>query len=196
MRKFTSREIDEITEVFKATLEACTSKTARSKTSGSVVQIEGDEVDLNSLPTGTALVCDSGIAYRTSQGWFGTLLWDDNVSSGVIASELAEDPSVKFLYNPSRSYPTGSVEIGGKREWTKSVLTNGVIKLDSGSLDLSPDSLGSGCVFRINGSFTYLLPPENIIYSQDGKRFYTIDDFSDDVVSKFRFPFSLEVFSR
>lgn len=190
MRKLTANEINEITEVFKATLEACTTKTA-----GAVVQVDNRDVDLYSLPVGAALVCDSGIAYRTSQGWFGTLLWEDNVSSGVIASELADDPSVRFLYDPTASSPAGSVEIKNKRGWTKSVLTDGLIQTNSGSFELLPDSVGDGYVLRINGSFTYLIPPENVFYSQDGKRFYTVDDFVDDVVAKFRFPFSLEIFS-
>ena len=190
MRKLTANEINEIAEIFKATLEAYTTKTAEA-----VVQVDNRDVDLNSLPVGTALVCDSGIAYRTSQGWFGTLLWEDNVSSGVIASELADDSSVRFLYDPTTSSPAGSVEIKNKRGWTKSVLTDGLIQTNSGSFELLPDSVGDGYVFRINGGFTYLIPPENVFYSQDGKRFYTVDDFVDDVVAKFSFPFSLEIFS-
>lgn len=190
MRRLTASEVNEIAEVFRATLEACTMKTA-----GAVVQVDNRDVDLYSLSVGAALVCDSGIAYRTSQGWFGTLLWEDNVSSEVIASKLADDPSVRFLYDPTTSSPAGSTEIKNKRGWTKSVLTDGLIQTNSGSFGLLPDSVGDGYVLRINGGFTYLIPPENVFYSQDGKGFYTVDDFVDDVVAKFRFPFFLEIFS-
>ena len=54
MRKLTANEINEIAEIFKATLEAYTTKTAEA-----VVQVDNRDVDLNSLPVGTALVCDS-----------------------------------------------------------------------------------------------------------------------------------------
>ena len=108
MRKLTAREINEIAEIFKATLDAYTSKTSKVKTAGTSVEVDGQETDLASLPIGTAIACDGGQAYKTSQGWTGTAIPGYFQDDEEAAAELAEESSVEFLYGPSSS-PVASV---------------------------------------------------------------------------------------
>lgn len=56
MRKLTAKEINEITDVFKAVLEACTTRTA----GGKECPIDGEIVDLGGLPRGTGICWPRG----------------------------------------------------------------------------------------------------------------------------------------
>lgn len=119
MRKLTANEINEIADVFKATLEACTSsKTAKKSRAaerprtaeGQITTeepnattwntrkapVDGEIVNLASLPNGTGICWpfkdgEYGNAFKTSRGWTGDYLMGSYLSSTSFAFSLALD---------------------------------------------------------------------------------------------------------
>nr|DAT47849.1 MAG TPA: hypothetical protein [Caudoviricetes sp.] len=114
MRKLTANEINEIAEVFKETLKACTS----SKKAGqeyfdwknwkktTIATIDGQEVDLATLPPGATVTNGSSVSFKSRDGWSGMILGEVNGRGKDVdlAQSLAEDNfngyTVRFIYNP------------------------------------------------------------------------------------------------
>ena len=195
MRKLTSKEINEITDVFKATLEACSSKTATVKTAEAMVEIGGQETDLSSLPVGTALVGEYGMAYKTSWGWIGSILPGDYNEDEGAARMLADETPLEFMYHPSSSSPVGSIDFDDEEEWFEAVTEDELINFSNYPLYLDPATMDPGSVIRINGSSTILVAMADAFYNEDGKEFGDVDGFAKDV-AKHGFPLHLEVFPR
>lgn len=119
MRKLTANEINEIADVFKATLEACSSsKTAKKSRAaerprtaeGSITTeepnattwrsrkapVDGEIVNLGSLPNGTGICWpfkdgEYGNAFKTSRGWLGDYLMGSYHSSTSLAFSITLD---------------------------------------------------------------------------------------------------------
>ena len=195
MRKLTANEINEFTEVFKATLEACATRTARAKTAEAIVEIGGSETDLASLPVGTSLVADYGIAFKTSRGWIGSVLAGDYFSDEEAAVELAGEGPFEFMYNPSSSSPVGSIDFEDEEEWFEAVTEDELINFSNYPLYLDPATMDSSSVVRVNGSSVYLIAMADAFYNEDGEEFYSTDGFAEDV-AKHGFPLHLEIFPR
>lgn len=195
MRKLTAKEINEIVDVFKATLEACSTKTAKVKTAEAMVEIGGVETDLASLPVGTALVADYGMAFKTSRGWIGSILAGDYFSDEEAAVELAEEGPFQFMYHPSSSSPVGSIDFEDEEEWFEAVTEDELINFSNYPLYLDPATMDPGSVIRVNGSSVYLVAMADAFYNEDGKEFWDVDGFAGDV-AKHGFPLHLEIFPR
>lgn len=195
MRKLTANEINEIVDVFKATLEACSSRTAKVKTAGTSVEVDGQETDLSSLPAGTALVAEYGMAYKTSQGWIGSLLPGDYNDDEEAARLLADETPLKFMYHPSSSSPVGSIDFEDEDEWFEAATEDELIDFSNYPLYLDPATMDPGCVIRINGSSTIFVAMADAFYNEAGKEFWNVDGFAKDV-AKHGFPLRLEIFPR
>lgn len=193
MRKLTAREINEITDVFKATLEACSSRTAKVKTAGTSVEVDGQETDLASLPIGTAIACDGGQAFKTSQGWTGTALPGYFSDDEVAAAELAEESSVRFLCGPSTS-PIASVTFEDEDEWFDAVAEDEFIDFGQTALVLNSADSAGGPVIRINGTATYYCQMADYFYNEAGETLSSPSKLARDA-AKYGFPLTLELFS-
>lgn len=193
MRKLTAREINEITDVFKATLEACSSRTAKVKTAGTSVEVDGQETDLASLPIGTAIACDGGQAFKTSQGWTGTALPGYFSDDEEAAAELAEESSVRFLCGPSTS-PIASVTYEDEDEWFDAVAEDEFIDFGQTALVLNSADSAGGPVIRINGTATYYCQMADYFYNEAGETLSSPSKLARDA-AKYGFPLSVELFS-
>lgn len=193
MRKFTAREINEITDVFKATLEACSSRTAKVKTAGTSVEVDGQETDLASLPIGTAIACDGGQAFKTSQGWTGTALVGYFSDDEEAAAELAEESSVRFLCGPSTS-PIASVTFEDEDEWFDAVAEDEFIDFGQTALVLNSADSAGGPVIRINGTATYYGEMADYFYNEAGETLSSPSKLARDA-ARYGFPLSVELFS-
>lgn len=193
MRKFTAREINEITDVFKATLEACSSRTAKVKTAGTSVEVDGQETDLASLPIGTAIACDGGQAFKTSQGWTGTALVGYFSDDEEAAAELAEESSVRFLCGPSTS-PIASVTFEDEDEWFDAVAEDEFIDFGQTALVLNSADSAGGPVIRINGTATYYCQMADYFYNEAGETLSSPSKLARDA-ARYGFPLSVELFS-
>lgn len=193
MRKFTAREINEITDVFKATLEACSSRTAKVKTAGTSVEVDGQETDLASLPIGTAIACDGGQAFKTSQGWTGTALVGYFSDDEEAAAELAEESSVRFLCGPSTS-PIASVTFEDEDEWFDAVAEDEFIDFGQTALVLNSADSAGGPVIRINGTATYYCEMADYFYNEAGETLSSPSKLARDA-ARYGFPLSVELFS-
>ena len=193
MRKLTAKEINEITDVFKATLEACSSRTAKVKTAGTTVEVDGQETDLASLPIGTAIACDGGQAFKTSQGWTGTALPGYFSDDEEAAAELAEESSVRFLCGPSTS-PIASVTFEDEDEWFDAVAEDEFIDFGQTALVLNPADSAGGPVIRINGTATYYCEMADYFYNEAGETLSSPSKLARDA-AKYGFPLSVELFS-
>lgn len=193
MRKFTAREINEITDVFKATLEACSSRTAKVKTAGTSVEVDGQETDLASLPIGTAIACDGGQAFKTSQGWTGTALVGFFSDDEEAAAELAEESSVRFLCGPSSS-PIASVTFEDEDEWFDAVAEDEFIDFGQTALVLNSADSAGGPVIRINGTATYYCEMADYFYNEAGETLSSPSKLARDA-ARYGFPLSVELFS-
>lgn len=195
MRKLTANEVNEIVDIFKATLETCALKTAGVKTAEAMVEIGGQESDLSSLPVGTALVGEYGMAYKTSQGWIGSILPGDYNSDEEAARLLADETPLEFMYHPSSSSPIGSIDFDDEEEWFEAATEDELINFSNYPLYLDPATMNPGCVIRINGSSTIFVAMADAFYNEDGKEFWNVDGFAKDV-AKHGFPLHLEIFPR
>lgn len=193
MRKFTAREINEITDVFKATLEACSSRTAKVKTAGTSVEVDGQETDLASLPIGTAIACDGGQAFKTSQGWTGTALVGYFSDDEEAAAELAEESSVRFLCGPSTS-SIASVTYKDEDEWFDAVAGDEFIDFGQTALVLNSADSAGGPVIRINGTATYYCEMADYFYNEAGETLSSPSKLARDA-ARYGFPLSVELFS-
>lgn len=193
MRKLTAKEINEITDVFKATLEACSSRTAKVKTAGTTVEVDGQETDLASLPIGTAIACDGGQAFKTSQGWTGTALPGYFSDDEEAAAELAEESSVRFLCGPSSS-PIASVTYEDEDEWFDAVAEDEFIDFGQTALVLNSADSAGGPVIRINGTATYYCQMADYFYNEAGETLSSPSKLARDA-AKYGFPLSVELFS-
>lgn len=193
MRKLTAREINEITDVFKATLEACSSRTAKVKTAGTTVEVDGQETDLASLPIGTAIACDGGQAFKTSQGWTGTALPGYFSDDEEAAAELAEESSVRFLCGPSSS-PIASVTFEDEDEWFDAVAEDEFIDFGQTALVLNSSDSAGGPVIRINGTATYYCQMADYFYNEAGETLSSPSKLAGDA-ARYGFPLSVELFS-
>lgn len=193
MRKLTAKEINEITDVFKATLEACSSRTAKVKTAGTTVEVDGQETDLASLPIGTAIACDGGQAYKTSQGWTGTALPGYFSDDEEAAAELAEESSVRFLCGPSSS-PIASVTFEDEDEWFDAVAEDEFIDFGQTALVLNSADSAGGPVIRINGTATYYCQMADYFYNEAGETLSSPSKLARDA-ARYGFPLSVELFS-
>ena len=193
MRKFTAREINEITDVFRATLEACSSRTAKVKTAGTSVEVDGQETDLASLPIGTAIACDGGQAFKTSQGWTGTALVGYFSDDEEAAAELAEESSVRFLCGPSTS-PIASVTFEDEDEWFDAVAEDEFIDFGQTALVLNSADSAGGPVIRINGTATYYCEMADYFYNEAGETLSSPSKLARDA-ARYGFPLSVELFS-
>lgn len=193
MRKLTAKEINEITDVFKATLEACSSRTAKIKTAGTSVEVDGQETDLVSLPIGTAIACDGGQAYKTSQGWTGTALPGYFLDDEEAAAELAEESSVRFLCGPSSS-PIASVTFEDEDEWFDAVAEDEFIDFGQTALVLNSADSAGGPVIRINGTATYYCQMADYFYNEAGETLSSPSKLARDA-ARYGFPLSVELFS-
>ena len=193
MRKLTANEINEITDVFKATLEACSSRTAKVKTAGTSVEVDGQETDLVSLPIGTAIACDGGQAFKTSQGWTGTALVGYFSDDEEAAAELAEESSVRFLCGPSTS-PIASVTFEDEDEWFDAVAEDEFIDFGQIALVLNSADSAGGPVIRINGTATYYCEMADYFYNEAGETLSSPSKLARDA-ARYGFPLSVELFS-
>lgn len=193
MRKLTAKEINEITDVFKATLEACSSRTAKVKTAGTSVEVDGQETDLASLPIGTAIACDGGQAFKTSQGWTGTALLGFFSDDEEAAAELAEESSVRFLCGPSTS-PIASVTYEDEDEWFDAVAEDEFIDFGQTALVLNSADSAGGPVIRINGTATYYCQMADYFYNEAGETLSSPSKLARDA-ARYGFPLSVELFS-
>lgn len=193
MRKLTAREINEIAEIFKATLDAYTSKTSKVKTAGTTVEVDGQETDLASLPIGTAIACDGGQAYKTSQGWTGTAIPGYFQDDEEAAAELAEESSVEFLYGPSSS-PVASVTYEDEDEWFDAVAEDEFIDFGQTALVLNSGDSAGGPVIRINGTATYYFQMADYYYNEAGETLSSPAKLARDA-AKYGFPLTLELYS-
>lgn len=193
MRKLTANEINEITDVFKATLEACSSRTAKVKTAGTSVEVDGQETDLVSLPIGTAIACDGGQAFKTSQGWTGTALPGYFSDDEEAAAELAEESSVRFLCGPSTS-PIASVTYEDEDEWFDAVAEDEFIDFGQTALVLNSADSAGGPVIRINGTATYYCQMADYFYNEAGEALSSPAKLARDA-ARYGFPLSVELFS-
>lgn len=193
MRKLTAKEINEITDVFKATLEACSSRTAKVKTAGTSVEVDGQETDLASLPIGTAIACDGGQAFKTSQGWTGTALPGYFSDDEEAAAELAEESSVRFLCGPSSS-PIASVTYEDEDEWFDAVAEDEFIDFGQTALVLNSADSAGGPVIRINGTATYYCEMADYFYNEAGETLSSPSKLARDA-ARYGFPLSVELFS-
>lgn len=193
MRKLTAKEINEITDVFKATLEACTSRTAKVKTAGTTVEVDGQETDLTSLPIGTAIACDGGQAFKTSQGWTGTALLGYFSDDEEAAAELAEESSVRFLCGPSTS-PIASVTFEDEDEWYDAVAEDEFIDFGQTALVLNSGDSAGGPVLRVNGTTTYYCQMADYFYNEAGETLSSPSKLARDA-AQYGFPLRLELFS-
>ena len=193
MRKLTAKEINEITDVFKATLEACSSRTAKVKTAGTSVEVDGQETDLASLPIGTAIACDGGQAFKTSQGWTGTALPGYFSDDEEAAAELAEESSVRFLCGPSSS-PIASVTYEDEDEWFDAVAEDEFIDFGQTALVLNSADSAGGPVIRINGTSTYYCQMADYFYNEAGETLSSPSKLARDA-ARYGFPLSVELFS-
>lgn len=193
MRKLTAKEINEITDVFKATLEACSSRTAKVKTAGTSVEVDGQETDLASLPIGTAIACDGGQAFKTSQGWTGTALPGYFSDDEEAAAELAEESSVRFLCGPSSS-PIASVTYEDEDEWFDAVAEDEFIDFGQTALVLNSADSAGGPVIRINGTTTYYCEMADYFYNEAGETLSSPSKLARDA-ARYGFPLSVELFS-
>ena len=193
MRKLTAKEINEITDVFKATLEACSSRTAKVKTAGTTVEVDGQETDLASLPIGTAIACDGGQAFKTSQGWTGTAIPGYFQDDEEAAAELAEESSVRFLCGPSTS-PIASVTYEDEDEWFDAVAEDEFIDFGQTALVLNPADSAGGPVIRINGTATYYCEMADYFYNEAGETLSSPSKLARDA-ARYGFPLSVELFS-
>lgn len=193
MRKLTASEINEITDVFKATLEACSSRTAKVKTAGTSVEVDGQETDLASLPIGTAIACDGGQAFKTSQGWTGTALVGYFSDDEEAAAELAEESSVRFLCGPSSS-PIASVTFEDEDEWFDAVAEDEFIDFGQTALVLNSADSAGGPVIRINGTATYYCQMADYFYNEAGETLSSPSKLARDA-ARYGFPLSVELFS-
>ena len=193
MRKLTAKEINEITDVFKATLEACSSRTAKVKTAGTSVEVDGQETDLASLPIGTAIACDGGQAFKTSQGWTGTALPGYFSDDEEAAAELAEESSVRFLCGPSTS-PIASVTFEDEDEWFDAVAEDEFIDFGQTALVLNSADSAGGPVIRINGTATYYCEMADYFYNEAGETLSSPSKLARDA-ARYGFPLSVELFS-
>lgn len=193
MRKLTAKEINEITDVFKATLEACSSRTAKAKTAGTSVEVDGQETDLASLPIGTAIACDGGQVFKTSQGWTGTALPGYFSDDEEAAAELAEESSVRFLCGPSSS-PIASVTYEDEDEWFDAVAEDEFIDFGQTALVLNSADSAGGPVIRINGTTTYYCEMADYFYNEAGETLSSPSKLARDA-ARYGFPLSVELFS-
>lgn len=193
MRKLTAKEINEITDVFKATLEACSSRTAKVKTAGTTAEVDGQETDLASLPIGTAIACDGGQAFKTSQGWTGTALPGYFSDDEEAAAELAEESSVRFLCGPSTS-PIASVTYEDEDEWFDAVAEDEFIDFGQTALVLNSADSAGGPVIRINGTATYYCEMADYFYNEAGETLSSPSKLARDA-ARYGFPLSVELFS-
>lgn len=193
MRKLTAKEINEITDVFKATLEACSSRTAKVKTAGTTVEVDGQETDLASLPIGTAIACDGGQAFKTSQGWTGTAIPGYFQDDEEAAAELAEESSVRFLCGPSTS-PIASVTFEDEDEWFDAVAEDEFIDFGQTALVLNSADSAGGPVIRINGTATYYCEMADYFYNEAGETLSSPSKLARDA-ARYGFPLSVELFS-
>lgn len=193
MRKLTAKEINEITDVFKATLEACSSRTAKVKTAGTTVEVDGQETDLVSLPIGTAIACDGGQAFKTSQGWTGTAIPGYFQDDEEAAAELAEESSVRFLCGPSTS-PIASVTFEDEDEWFDAVAEDEFIDFGQTALVLNSADSAGGPVIRINGTATYYCEMADYFYNEAGETLSSPSKLARDA-ARYGFPLSVELFS-
>jgi len=193
MRKLTAKEINEITDVFKATLEACSSRTAKVKTAGTTVEVDGQETDLASLPIGTAIACDGGQAFKTSQGWTGTAIPGYFQDDEEAAAELAEESSVRFLCGPSTS-PIASVTFEDEDEWFDAVAEDEFIDFGQTALVLNSGDSAGGPVIRINGTATYYCEMADYFYNEAGETLSSPSKLARDA-ARYGFPLSVELFS-
>lgn len=193
MRKLTAKEINEITDVFKATLEACSSRTAKVKTAGTTVEVDGQETDLASLPIGTAIACDGGQAFKTSQGWTGTAIPGYFQDDEEAAAELAEESSVRFLCGPSTS-PIASVTFEDEDEWFDAVAEDEFIDFGQTALVLNSGDSAGGPVIRINGTATYYCEMADYFYNEAGETLSSPPKLARDA-ARYGFPLSVELFS-
>nr|DAT47851.1 MAG TPA: hypothetical protein [Caudoviricetes sp.] len=193
MRKLTAKEINEITDVFKATLEACSSRTAKVKTAGTSVEVDGQETDLASLPIGTAIACDGGQAFKTSQGWTGTAIPGYFQDDEEAAAELAEESSVRFLCGPSTP-PIASVTYEDEDEWFDAVAEDEFIDFGQTALVLNSADSAGGPVIRINGTATYYCEMADYFYNEAGETLSSPSKLARDA-ARYGFPLSVELFS-
>lgn len=145
MRRLTANEVNEIAEVFKATLEACTS----SKKTGqeyfdwknwkktTIATIDGQEVDLATLPPGATVTNGSNVSFKSRDGWRGMILGEVNGRGKDVdlAQSLAEDNfnghTVRFIYNPlSPGSPTATAYFEDEEELRKAFIEDGFIDFE------------------------------------------------------------------
>nr|DAQ92889.1 MAG TPA: hypothetical protein [Caudoviricetes sp.] len=131
MRKLTANEINEIAEVFKATLEACVSpkkakrvetKTAASKTT---VVIDGQEVDLQTLPVGTVITCRGFVYFRHEIEWRGVMGAKDpkGEHAAYEMNSWSDNSPVEFIYRPDNPRsPDSTAYFENKEELRKAVV--------------------------------------------------------------------------
>ena len=161
MRKLTANEINEITDVFEAVLEACTTRTAGE---GKECPIDGEIVDLGSLPRGTGICWPRGNggvgnAFKTDEGWLGDYpKGGATPNNGFLASILTqaadEGNEAEFVRGPYSS-PAGSVTFENEEELYEAFVENKSI--DFGSYELSLDGWRAtgGDVIVVNGSSSF-----------------------------------------
>lgn len=116
MRKFTANEINEIAEVFKATLEAYTSNTGglQARTAGSTLwSPRGDQIKPRDLPLRTIIRgWGSDIfAVKTFAGWYGPRNYGiDGLGDEELVGVFESDPlceGARVAFDPLSSSPKG-----------------------------------------------------------------------------------------
>ena len=168
MRKFTAREINEVAEVFKETLKACTSS---KKTGGwfefdydnwvptTKATVSGQEVDLATLPVGTALANRVSTYFKEElEGWGGYTRKDPDGEK--LAEEIAmretDGDFTEFIYNPlSPGSPDASATFEDEEELRKAIVEDGFIDFGSHQFVVNQGHIPENAVIVVNGTGIY-----------------------------------------
>lgn len=166
MRRLTANEINEIAEVFKATLEACTpppkkakrveTKTAASKTT---VVIDGQEVDLRTLPVGTAITCRGFVYFKNENEWDGaTGARDPEGKHAAFEMNNWDDGSpAEFIYRPDNPRsPDGTAYFEDKEELHKAIVEDQFLDFSGHQFVVNQGDISENAVIVANGREVFL----------------------------------------
>ena len=166
MRKLTAKEINEIAEVFKATLEAYTSspkKASRAETktaaSETTVVIDGQEVDLQTLPVGTAITCRGFVYFRDENEWDGAMCEKDpeGKHAAFEMNNRADSSPAEFIYRPDNPRsPDGTAYFEDKEELHKAIVEDQFLDFSGHQFVVNQGHIPENAVIVANGREVFL----------------------------------------
>ena len=205
MRKLTAKEINEITDVFKATLEACTSS---KKTGGwfefdydnwvptTKATVSGQEVDLATLPVGTAVANRVSTYFKTDSGWGGSVKKDPD------GKELAEEIAMyetggdytEFIYNPlSPGSPDGTAYFEDEEELRKAFVEDEFIDFGGHQFVVKQGDISENAVIVVNGTGIYgFFNP--LTYVRKVRGLVTRPEAAPEEFAQYGFPIRLDLY--